>query len=76
MRMMLVALTMALCACGDSAPAEPAATSDAVQEPASEGTLYECPMHCKLEGQDEPYRQGEPGKCPVCGMDLEPQSKE
>jgi len=32
---------------------------------AEAGTVYECPMAC------EGSRSAQPGKCPVCGMDLE-----
>lgn len=34
---------------------------------------YQCPMKCKVEGEDAPYTQAHPGQCPVCGMDLEKQ---
>jgi P-type Cu+ transporter len=32
---------------------------------AAEGTVYTCPMHPQIQ-------RGEPGKCPICGMALEP----
>jgi P-type Cu+ transporter len=34
--------------------------------PASEGTIYTCPMHPEI-------RQASPGSCPICGMALEPE---
>ena len=40
-------------------------TSDAVVEETTDGVLYACPMNC--EGSES----AEPGKCPVCEMDLE-----
>jgi P-type Cu+ transporter len=33
--------------------------------PATEGTIYTCPMHPEI-------RQTHPGNCPICGMSLEP----
>ena len=35
-------------------------------KPASEGTIYTCPMHPQI-------RQPGPGNCPICGMALEPE---
>ena len=70
--MLLVTTLLAVMGCGDKAP-EPSTTSESTEK-AVEG-VYECPMHCKLEGHDEPYTQEEPGKCPVCGMELTPQKK-
>lgn len=35
---------------------------------ASEGQEYTCPMHPEV-------RQSGPGKCPKCGMNLEPAKK-
>jgi Heavy metal binding domain len=32
-------------------------------------TVYTCPMHAEI-------RQDEPGRCPICGMDLVPASAE
>ncbi|KAB2639516.1 MAG: cadmium-translocating P-type ATPase [Verrucomicrobia bacterium] len=39
--------------------------SPAVRPPASEGSLYTCPMHPEI-------LQDKPGDCPMCGMALEP----
>ena len=41
-----------------------------VSAPAEQASLYQCPMQC--EG-DKTYDK--PGKCPVCGMDLQPVEK-
>ena len=45
---------------GASDPSEPEAPADATSE-----TVYTCSMHPQI-------RQGEPGSCPICGMDLIP----
>ncbi len=41
------------------------ADGTSVTKPMSEGTIYTCPMHPKIE-------QIGPGECPICGMALEP----
>lgn len=60
-------LSMATLGCGD----KPAAAQSEAQADDSSKDVYACPMRCKLEGQDTPYEQHKPGKCPVCGMPLE-----
>jgi transcription initiation factor IIE alpha subunit len=35
-----------------------------------ENKVYECPMHCVPPGSNTEVTANEPGKCPVCGMDL------
>lgn len=35
-----------------------------------ETKVYECPMHCVPQGSTTEVTSNEPGKCPVCGMDL------
>ncbi len=40
-------------------------SADVPAEPATEGTIYTCPMHPEI-------RQDHPGNCPKCGMALEP----
>lgn len=74
--MMWVAVWTCLVACGDSAPAEPTPATPTAASEGEQGAVYECPMHCKLKGHDEPYTQNEPGKCPVCGMKLEQKTDE
>lgn len=37
-----------------------------MSQPASDGTVYVCPMHAGV-------RQPGPGTCPECGMDLLPE---
>jgi len=51
---------------GAAAPAAPAQPQPREMPPqAARGTVYTCPMHPEV-------RQSAPGKCPKCGMDLEP----
>jgi hypothetical protein len=54
------AFTLAFSACGSQEK------KSAVTEQVAEKQVYQCPMNC--EG-DKTYDN--PGKCPVCGMDLE-----
>ncbi len=73
----LAAGLLSLTACGDNhqpaatAPAEAPATTaapDTTKPAAAPATAarYECPMGC------EGSQSSQPGKCPVCGMELEP----
>lgn len=66
--LLLAALALGTCGCGDDSRAAPA--TGASEAPAS---TYICPMRCVVEGETEPHTQAEPGACPVCGMDLVPQ---
>jgi Cu(I)/Ag(I) efflux system membrane fusion protein len=60
----LVALSLLLTACSQ-APA-PAAPEVHHEHKAQDGeTVYQCPMHPEV-------RSDEPGRCPICGMDLVP----
>jgi len=72
--MSVLALLAILAGCNGS-KAAPAADTPKAEEGAepSHADVYSCPMKCKLEGADKPYEQSEPGKCPVCGMELEKQ---
>jgi len=53
--------------CREKFAASPATylTPTSAPAPASEGTIYTCPMHPEI-------RQQGPGICPICGMALEP----
>lgn len=67
-----LALVFSLVGCGDDAAPTGGgggtqATSGAATAPQK---VYECPMHCIPEGQTVEHTQNEPGRCPVCGMDL------
>jgi len=68
MRSLLFAVSVSL-----SLPALAACGSRDGTAQAQDQRTYECPMHCKLPGHNEPYTQQGPGECPVCGMHLAPQ---
>lgn len=57
----LVCISSFLISCGGSKPEN----KEQTETPAQQAAVYACPMKC--EG-DKTYDQ--PGKCPVCGMDL------
>lgn len=45
-----------------------AATGTGTKKPAASDVVYTCPMHPDVV-------QAQPGKCPICGMNLEPKKK-
>lgn len=73
--LLLALIGLGLSACDRSPPAgasEPAVaaqtpTISAPPPPADRATLYVCPMHPHIQ-------QHGPGQCPICGMNLEPQT--
>ena len=65
--LVLVAVS-ALASCqSEPATTTPATTTTApATAPVAKVAAYVCPMNCEGSASDKP------GKCPVCGMDLEP----
>ncbi|WP_303309775.1 heavy metal-binding domain-containing protein [Hymenobacter sp. BT730] len=59
--LVLVAVS-ALAAC----QSEPVSTTAPAAAPTAQVAAYVCPMNCEGSASNKP------GKCPVCGMDLEP----
>ncbi|TGE29312.1 heavy metal-binding domain-containing protein [Hymenobacter metallicola] len=69
----LLALSTLLSSCTEkpatgTTTAAPAATEAKASTTPVKEAVYECPMGC------EGSRSAKPGKCPVCGMDLEKKS--
>ncbi|TGE09433.1 heavy metal-binding domain-containing protein [Hymenobacter fodinae] len=60
----LVAMAASFASCQQK-PAEQTAVAPAAATPVKTAA-YVCPMGCEGSASDKP------GKCPVCGMDLEP----
>jgi rubrerythrin len=65
----LLALLLAVGSCpkqaseqGDAATAQASGTAGAETQ-AQQSVVYTCPMHPQVQ-------QAQPGKCPICGMDL------
>lgn len=73
--LLLALFGLTLSACDRSTPgdaaeagtAAPASTAIDDAPPTDRAVLYICPMHPHI-------RQHEPGQCPICGMNLEPQA--
>lgn len=69
--LLLAGLSFTACG-GDSAEQRhqhEASSDHAHGEGAAFTSAYVCPMHCEGSGSDQP------GTCPVCGMDYQPQSE-
>ncbi|MCB2378004.1 hypothetical protein LGH70_10455 [Hymenobacter sp. BT635] len=54
--------------CEQKAASKTVATPESTVAPKAREAVYECPMQCKGS------QSTAPGKCPVCGMDLEKKS--
>jgi hypothetical protein len=64
--LVLVAVS-ALASCqSEPATTTPATAAAPTTAPVAKVAAYVCPMNCEGSASDKP------GKCPVCGMDLEP----
>jgi len=63
---LFVLAALGLVACGKSSDAS---SGEQTTAPA-EQKVYVCPMHCVPEGQTTEYTSHEPGRCPVCNMEL------
>lgn len=64
--LLVLSITFAFTACGDSAATTDTATETAAPAPHGEGkeftSAYVCPMHCATSGSEDE------GECPKCGM--------
>lgn len=60
-------LLLAACGSGEQKSSGPATDSVQVAGDSAHTTTYTCPMHPEVISD-------QPGKCPTCGMDLEPKS--
>ena len=65
---LLVAGALTLSSCEGPKPAAKVPAAPAASAPAATTVRYECPMKCANS------QSATPGKCPICGMDLEKKS--
>jgi len=70
--LLVIGVLLAGCAGGKAAdtanPTVEATPPTATPAAAEAGTVYTCPMHPEVVSD-------KPGKCPTCGMNLEPKAK-
>lgn len=68
LRLTLIALLAVFFSCkGNQNSSQSGADTTAVADTIHQAAVYTCPMHPEVVSD-------KPGKCPTCGMDLEPKS--